>query len=150
MHTTPTPAALAVVLHGQDALLVRRRNEPDAGLWGFPGGRIESGETVFEGAVRELSEETGIHAVAKNYLTTIDVIRREDEEIKYHYVLTAVLCDYRSGNPKAADDAMEAAWIRLEDIAEARISLSEHTAGVAQLALELVKDLSTPGQHACS
>nr|WP_298414188.1 NUDIX hydrolase [uncultured Halomonas sp.] len=135
MHATPKPAALAVVLNGQDALLVRRRNEPDAGLWGFPGGRIESGETVFDCAIRELAEETGIHATARSYLTTIDVIRRENDEVTFHYVLTAVLCDYLSGTPQAADDAMEAAWIKLADIAEARISLSEHAASVARLAL---------------
>ncbi|WP_227368100.1 NUDIX hydrolase [Halomonas sp. M20] len=137
MHSTPKPAALAVVLRGQDALLVRRKNEPDAGLWGFPGGRIESGETVFECAVRELAEETGIHSSAQDYLTTIDVIRREDDEVRFHYVLTAVLCDYLSGVPQAADDAMQAAWIKLTDIAEARIPLSEHVASVAQMALAL-------------
>ena len=28
--------------------------------WGFPGGKIDAGETPFKGAVRELKEETGI------------------------------------------------------------------------------------------
>ncbi len=40
-------------------MLVRRANPPDAGLWGFPGGKIEFGETVKDAAMRELREETG-------------------------------------------------------------------------------------------
>ncbi|MGC3872892.1 NUDIX hydrolase [Halomonas sp. GXIMD04776] len=139
MHTAPTPAALAVVIRGQEALLVRRRNEPDAGLWGFPGGRIEWGETVFECAVRELSEETGIRSAARDYLTTIDVVRREEGQVKHHFVLTAVLCEYRSGVPEAADDAMETAWIELTDIANAIIPLSEHTASVVRLAMAFLQ-----------
>ena len=138
MNETPIPAVLAVVLRGQDALLVRRRNEPDAGLWGYPGGRIEWGETTFEGAERELREETGVIASAREHLTTIDVIRRGDDgRVTHHFVLTAVLCDYLAGEPHAADDALEAAWVTQADITSARISLSEYTARVMQIATRI-------------
>ena len=53
---------LAVVLRGEQALIVQRAQQPNAGRWGFPGGVLELGETVGEGAMRELLEETGIVA----------------------------------------------------------------------------------------
>jgi len=40
-------------------VLIRRGIEPGYGLWGYPGGFLELGETVEEGAVRETWEETG-------------------------------------------------------------------------------------------
>jgi 8-oxo-dGTP diphosphatase len=57
----PTPIAIAVVQH-EDRFLIGLRPEgvPLAGLWEFPGGKIEPGETPEEAAVRECLEETGL------------------------------------------------------------------------------------------
>ena len=57
METTARPAlprlgAIAVVLHQGKVLLVRRKNPPDAGLWGFPGGHVDAGETALDAAAR--------------------------------------------------------------------------------------------------
>ncbi|MEN7538812.1 NUDIX domain-containing protein, partial [Aurantiacibacter flavus] len=54
----PIAATIAVVLREGQVLLVRRANPPDAGRWGFPGGKIETGETIEQAAIRELYEET--------------------------------------------------------------------------------------------
>ena len=72
---SPVPAVIAVLIHEGRALLVRRANPPDAGLWGFPGGKIEYGETVRAAALRELLEETGVQAQAQEILTTLDLYR---------------------------------------------------------------------------
>lgn len=48
----PKLTALAVVPNDGRLLLVQRRNEPDAGLWGFPGGHVDPGETAFNAAIR--------------------------------------------------------------------------------------------------
>tara|TARA_R110001599_G_scaffold353885_1_gene602463 strand:- start:35228 stop:35347 length:120 start_codon:yes stop_codon:yes gene_type:complete len=39
---------------------VQRNLEPKRGLWAIPGGYLESGETLAEGAARELREEAGV------------------------------------------------------------------------------------------
>ncbi|WP_244627084.1 NUDIX domain-containing protein [Microvirga tunisiensis] len=52
MSPSPIPAVIAVVIRNGWTLLVRRANPPDAGLWGFPGGKIEFGETVKDAADR--------------------------------------------------------------------------------------------------
>ncbi|MGV6850187.1 MAG: NUDIX domain-containing protein, partial [Marinibacterium sp.] len=70
--TFPRLGALAVVLRDGHVLLARRANPPDAGLWGFPGGHVEPGETGLAAAVRELAEETGVIARPVDYLTNID------------------------------------------------------------------------------
>lgn len=114
----PKLAALAVVIHEGQVLLVRRRNEPDAGLWGFPGGHVDAGETALDAAARELREETGVAAKPERYLTNIDVIQRDETgALRFHFLLAAVLCRYVSGTPVADDDVSEAAWVPLNDVA---------------------------------
>ena len=111
----PIAAAIAVVLRGERLLLVRRSHRPDAGRWGFPGGKIEPGETIVAAALRELGEETGVAADAVEVLTAVDVIRR-DGAVLHHYVLIAVLCRWRDGEGAAASDAEEIGWFDLAAI----------------------------------
>src|ERR1044072_9841403 len=72
----PIIAVLAVVLRGDKALIVERAQQPNAGRWGFPGGVLELGETVAEGAMRELLEETGITAEPGGVLNGHDAVSR--------------------------------------------------------------------------
>lgn len=114
----PKLAAIAVVIHENRALLVRRKNEPNAGLWGFPGGHVDPGETALAAAVRELAEETSVVATPLRYLTNIDVILHDDTgALQFHFLLAAVLCRYEHGTPVADDDVSDAAWVPLDDIA---------------------------------
>lgn len=113
----PVAAVIAVVRRQDEVLLVRRINPPDAGLWGFPGGRIEPGETLAEATLRELREETGVSATAGPVIDTLDVLDRgEDGTLRHHFILVAVACDWWAGEPVAADDASDAAWFRIADL----------------------------------
>ena len=132
----PKVGAIAVVLHDDAALMVQRGKEPNAGLWGFPGGHVEWGETALEAAVRELDEETGVTATAAGYLTCLDVVGRDAQDrITHHYLLAAVLCRYVAGSPVAADDAADAAWIPLSEIAAAGRPVSQNVDRVIAAAL---------------
>lgn len=46
---------------GKKLLWVQRGLEPQRGKWAIPGGFMENGETLAEGAARELREEAGVH-----------------------------------------------------------------------------------------
>ncbi|TPE53041.1 NUDIX hydrolase [Amaricoccus solimangrovi] len=109
MEPRPVPAVIAVVHRGDAVLLVRRGCPPNAGAWGFPGGKIELGEGLRAAAERECLEETGVRCAAVRVLDCLDAI----SEGGWHYVLVAVLCDWREGDPVAGDDAAEARWVPL-------------------------------------
>ena len=113
----PIVGVLAVVLRGDKALVVRRTNPPMAGRWGFPGGVLELGETVAQGAARELLEETGVIAEPAGALTVLDSIQREDGgRVRYHYTLVAVRGIWQSGEGVAGDDADAVAWLSRADL----------------------------------
>lgn len=136
---TPHPklAALAVVIRDDRVLLVKRRNEPDAGLWGFPGGHVDLGETAMHSATRELREETTIIARPLRYLTNVDVITRTPKgQVQFHFLLAAVHCAYVSGHPRAGDDASDARWIPVGDVLSDRIACSRHVDDIVKIALE--------------
>ena len=115
----PIVGVLAVVMRADRVLVVRRANPPMTGRWGFPGGVLGLGETVAQGAMRELLEETGVTAEAAGPLTVIDTIDRDHEgRIRYHYTLVAVVGHWRSGEGVAGDDADEIAWLTRAEIIE--------------------------------
>ena len=132
----PIVGVLAVVLRGERALVVRRSNPPMAGRWGFPGGVLELGETVAEGAMRELLEETGVIAEPIGPLTVIDTIDRDDEgRVRFHYTLVAVRGLWQSGEGIAADDAEEVAWLSRAEITHAGLPTAPALLPLIELAL---------------
>ncbi|MGR3371901.1 MAG: NUDIX hydrolase [Pseudooceanicola nanhaiensis] len=122
----PRLAVLAVLLRGESVLLARRRNEPDAGLWGFPGGHVELGETLAEAAERELREETGLNAIGGRVIDTLEVIRRgDDDSVSHHFLMVAVTCSFRGGEPVAGDDADEVGWFPVHRVMSGGMDVSD-------------------------
>lgn len=131
----PRLGAIAVVLRRGQVLLVQRGKAPDEGLWGFPGGHVEWGETAIDAALRELAEETGVTARALGYLTNVDVVRRDAAgTVAGHYLLAAVLCEYRAGRARAADDARDARWFGFDAVVPERLPMSAAVPDLLQLA----------------
>ena len=109
---TPIPAVGVVCMRGDAVLLIRRGTPPRLGEWSLPGGRIEPGERAIQAALRELREETGVEA---EMLGLVDVVDGLFPEHGRHYVLIDYAARWLSGEPRAGDDAAEAAFFPFEE-----------------------------------
>lgn len=132
----PLVGVIAVVRRGDELLLAQRSKGIYVGRWGFPGGHVELGEGVVAAAMRELEEETGVVADPVGPLTTIDEIGRDPRgALLWHYVLVAVLAEWRAGDAVASDDAAGVRWVTLDDIARRNLPVLDQVERVARLAL---------------
>ena len=64
--------------NGKVLLLKRKDGVPYGGLWGFPGGGAEEGESPEEAAIRETAEETGIKVLPED-LVFLDKVTSPDK-----------------------------------------------------------------------
>ena len=87
--------------HAGRLLLVRRMNDPGAGRWSLPGGRVEPGESDREAVVREVAEETGLLVLAGRLVGSV---RLGDYDIA-DYAAEVV-----GGELRAGDDAEAVVW----------------------------------------
>ena len=81
-------ALLALINHKNEVLISRRKNKEEYnGYWEYPGGKIESGETIEQGLIREIKEELNI-AIAKSCIAplTFAVDVEMNEKILFLYV----------------------------------------------------------------
>ena len=83
----PKLGVSASVWRGGKVLLVERAKPPE-GMWAFPGGHVELGESLEAAAARELQEETGLTASFQGLLGLYDVIRRDELRPRHR-----ALCD---------------------------------------------------------
>jgi 8-oxo-dGTP diphosphatase len=121
----------AIVIREGRVLLVQRGIEPSRGLWAIPGGSLELGETIQEGAEREILEETGIVIRAGDPVHTFDFFERDQAGlIRFHYVIVDVTAEYVSGDVRADDDAADARWLSPKDLDA--LSVAHNTLRVLQ------------------
>lgn len=102
----PRIGILALVCRDDRLLLVERGRPPNQGLWGFPGGKLEFGESLAAAARRELREETGIWAEFFEPLPPLEALSEG-----FHYILIPMLGRNPQGHLAAADDATDARWL---------------------------------------
>jgi len=99
-----------------NVLLVKTHNRG----WDTPGGQIENGETIEEGVLREIFEESGITATVRSL---VGVYSNVGEHLWYDgktHVPTKVMldfiCDYVSGEPTPSDETSEVIWVPKEEV----------------------------------
>jgi ADP-ribose pyrophosphatase YjhB (NUDIX family) len=110
-------AAVAIFDERGRVLLVLERD-----AWGYPGGRLEPGETPEEAAVREAREETGIEVELGERLLT--------REWPDGFVLHVFAATIESGEPYAPDGVREVGWFDPGDLPSPRSRALETLADV--------------------
>jgi 8-oxo-dGTP diphosphatase len=105
----------AIVVEDEQLLLIRRGHGPAAGFWSVPGGRVEPGELLAEAVVRELAEETRLEGVCGELVGWVERIADG-----YHFVILDFMVTLLdpTAEPVAGDDAADAAWVRLHEVAD--------------------------------
>jgi len=108
----------AVVLDGERVLLARRGRAPSAGKWSIPGGLVHLGERLEEAAVREVQEESGLRVRLLGFCGVIDRVVREQDIVRYHYVIIDYVAECVGGRLEAGSDAAEVRWVAVGDLGQ--------------------------------
>lgn len=104
--------AVAAIRDDQNRLLISKRHEHlhQGGLWEFPGGKIEAGETIHQALVREIHEELGVDILDGRLLLTIPH-QYPDRSVCLHVWLVETF----SGNP-LGKEGQQIRWVEQSEL----------------------------------
>jgi 8-oxo-dGTP diphosphatase len=114
----PTMVVVAAALvDGKGRVLLQQRlpGRAMAGLWEFPGGKVEEGERPEAALVRELAEELGIAADPAGLAPAAFASADSPEGAGRHMLLLLYLCRAWRGDPRPLDSAA-LKWVRPRDM----------------------------------
>jgi A/G-specific adenine glycosylase len=116
--TEPRPSiprkviGVAVIWNAQKQILIDRRRPEGllGGMWEFPGGKVEPGETIPDCIRREIQEELGIEIAVGDRLIIV-----EHTYSHFHVTLNVHHCQHLSGEPQAIE-CDEIRWVTLDEL----------------------------------
>jgi 8-oxo-dGTP diphosphatase len=104
----------AVIRDGEGRILLVRHKVERGGFWQgkwiCPGGQLEPGETLAEGALREVREETHLEVTITQALPAFDTIFRDGDSPLLHVIYIDFLADLVGGDLQPDSDIAEAEW----------------------------------------
>ena len=114
MKTVLVSAVALVDADGRVLLSRRPEGRPMAGLWEFPGGKVEPGETPEEALIRELTEELGICTIESCLAPLTFASHNYDD---FHLLMPLFACRRWEGTPRPRE-GQELKWVRPEKLRE--------------------------------
>lgn len=115
----PKLGTCTIIMDDSGRILMERRS--DCGWWGLPGGQLDAGETLAEGAAREALEETGLQIEITGFLGVFSdprrrTVRYPDNGDMRHLVDATVLARPRSGKLSPSHESRELGWFAPENL----------------------------------
>lgn len=107
----PVVAAALVAADGRVLMQQRRKGSEHGGLWEFPGGKVEPGESLVESLCREISEELGI-ALDAGALEPLNFASAPAQP----YVILLYICREWAGQPQCLE-GQAIRWCAIEELA---------------------------------
>ena len=121
----------ALIIDTGRVLLVRHRLERGGfwqGKWTLPGGMLQVGETIDEGILREVAEETGLEVeITGEAKEPVERIVTGDGGTELHVVYIVKTARVLGGELSPNSDVGEAVWAAVEDLSDIRDDLHEDT-----------------------
>jgi 8-oxo-dGTP diphosphatase len=134
----PYLAVSAAIIRDGKVLVVRRARKPAQSLYTFPGGAVETGETLNEAVTREVREETALTIEPMALAGYREAIIRDAKgAVERHFVILCFAAHWISGEPKLNEELIDARWIL-----PANISGLRTTEGLAEIAAAAFARLS--------
>jgi len=115
------PSTNGFILNARGEILLQRRS--DNGFWGLPGGRVDIGESVEQGVIREVFEETGLRVRMKRLVgiysdPNLYSIMSYPTGLVVHYVTLVFEGECQSGELRISDESTDIGYFRPEALPE--------------------------------
>ena len=112
MKTVLVSAVALIDPDGRVLLAQRPEGKSMAGLWEFPGGKVESGETPEVALIRELQEELGIDTWASCLAPLTFASHSYDD---FHLLMPLFACRKWNGTPQSREN-QALKWVRVNEL----------------------------------
>ena len=132
----PYLAVSAAIVRDGKLLVVRRARKPALNLYTFPGGAVETGETLNEAATREVREETQLAIAPVGLAGYREAIMRDTQgRVERHFVILCLAARWLAGEPALSEELDDARWVTLAELPALRTTdgLAEIAAAAAAL-----------------
>jgi len=110
--TVLVSAVALIDIDGRVLLAQRPEGKPMAGLWEFPGGKVEQGETPEVALIRELEEELGINTW-QSCLAPLTFASHSYDD--FHLIMPLFACRKWEGTPKPRE-GQTLKWVRASQL----------------------------------